>query len=473
MKPIYSLLLLLMILFSHQLIAQSVGIGTDTPHQSAALDISSTNKGVLIPRLTTVQRNAIANPAKGLQILNVDDNCTDVFDGTAWIKNCGTRVTGTALPSASNHATPNSWVRKLDISQGVWGMVQFSINNKGYVALGEQSSGFTAGCWEYDPVGNTWAQKANFPGTLRYYASSWSIGSKGYVVAGATSSIFLKDCWEFDPSANSWVQKANLPGSARVSAFEFSIGYKGYISCGRGPIDLWEYDVLNDSWVQRAAPPLPVPHAWISRFGGFSFAVGDKGYIGSGFQTDFAAISSYPSDLWEYNPATNSWLQKANFPGGYRFAPASFVLREKGYVCAGYFNDTQNSGELWRYDPATDTWTQRATLDGSIRAAGIGFTLGKRGYVGLGINQWNQYLNDLWEYQDEFDYGNAYNSAPVLTSLDSYNNGSWTVANNTIYSSNSGNIGIGTTTPAYKLEIAGTTKTTSVETNGLFVAGTT
>jgi hypothetical protein len=42
--------------------AQGVGIGTQNPSPSARLDIQSTNSGILIPRLSSVQRKAIANP---------------------------------------------------------------------------------------------------------------------------------------------------------------------------------------------------------------------------------------------------------------------------------------------------------------------------------------------------------------------------------------------------------------------------
>lgn len=50
----------------------SVGMGTLAPHASAALDISSNTKGLLPPRMTKVQRDAIASPAEGLMI-----SCTD------------------------------------------------------------------------------------------------------------------------------------------------------------------------------------------------------------------------------------------------------------------------------------------------------------------------------------------------------------------------------------------------------------
>lgn len=50
----------------------SVGIGTATPNSSAALDVSSTTKGLLIPRLTSAQRAAISNPAQGLLVFQTD-----------------------------------------------------------------------------------------------------------------------------------------------------------------------------------------------------------------------------------------------------------------------------------------------------------------------------------------------------------------------------------------------------------------
>ncbi|WP_067151575.1 fibrobacter succinogenes major paralogous domain-containing protein [Pseudotamlana agarivorans] len=49
-----------------------VGIGTETPHASAALEVSSTNKGFLPPRLTETQMNSIASPAEGLIVFCFD-----------------------------------------------------------------------------------------------------------------------------------------------------------------------------------------------------------------------------------------------------------------------------------------------------------------------------------------------------------------------------------------------------------------
>lgn len=54
------------------------------PDSSAMLDIQSTDKGLLIPRMTTAQRDAIANPATGLLIYNLDQVSFQSFDSTQW-----------------------------------------------------------------------------------------------------------------------------------------------------------------------------------------------------------------------------------------------------------------------------------------------------------------------------------------------------------------------------------------------------
>ncbi|WP_201981567.1 tail fiber domain-containing protein [Hymenobacter rubidus] len=61
----------------------SVGIGT-TPAASAALEVSSTTKGLLPPRLSTAQRNAIASPATGLVVYNTTTNRLNTWNGTSW-----------------------------------------------------------------------------------------------------------------------------------------------------------------------------------------------------------------------------------------------------------------------------------------------------------------------------------------------------------------------------------------------------
>ena len=70
----------------------NVGIGTETPVTSAKLEVSSTSKGFLPPRMTASQASAIASPAEGLMLYVTDTNGTFTskgwygFDGSAWYK---------------------------------------------------------------------------------------------------------------------------------------------------------------------------------------------------------------------------------------------------------------------------------------------------------------------------------------------------------------------------------------------------
>jgi len=61
-----------------------VGIGTTTPDASSALEVNATDKGFLMPRMTTAQRTAIASPVMGLQAYDTDTKSVWTFDGTDW-----------------------------------------------------------------------------------------------------------------------------------------------------------------------------------------------------------------------------------------------------------------------------------------------------------------------------------------------------------------------------------------------------
>lgn len=78
-------LLIIGFLFSIQVMSQT-GIGTTTPHASAKLDITSTDKGFLPPRMTASQRTSIGSPENGLIVYQTDGTPgLYYFNGTSWI----------------------------------------------------------------------------------------------------------------------------------------------------------------------------------------------------------------------------------------------------------------------------------------------------------------------------------------------------------------------------------------------------
>lgn len=62
-----------------------IGMGTTTPSSAAELDIVSTTKGVLFPRVTNAQMLAISSPTAGLQVFNTNANCMYYYNGTSWL----------------------------------------------------------------------------------------------------------------------------------------------------------------------------------------------------------------------------------------------------------------------------------------------------------------------------------------------------------------------------------------------------
>lgn len=83
--------------------AQNVSIGSFTANASALLDLTSTTKGLLIPRVTTVQKLAIVAPATGDFVFDVTFNEFYYYDGTAWVPflsaGNGWLLTGNSLTS--------------------------------------------------------------------------------------------------------------------------------------------------------------------------------------------------------------------------------------------------------------------------------------------------------------------------------------------------------------------------------------
>jgi uncharacterized protein (TIGR02145 family) len=71
------------------IIQAQIGIGVPNPDSSAVLELSSTSKGFLPPRLTTAQRDAIISPDVGLMIFNTTKNCLEWYNGTVWYNACG------------------------------------------------------------------------------------------------------------------------------------------------------------------------------------------------------------------------------------------------------------------------------------------------------------------------------------------------------------------------------------------------
>lgn len=90
--------ILILLLLSANVFAQTTarkgpvlfGSSQQKPDASAVVEFLSTSKGILPPRLTNVQRDAIVSPARGLEIYNVDSDSPQFFNGVTWVSSGGT-----------------------------------------------------------------------------------------------------------------------------------------------------------------------------------------------------------------------------------------------------------------------------------------------------------------------------------------------------------------------------------------------
>jgi uncharacterized protein (TIGR02145 family) len=78
-----SLLFILLISVSFYANSQ-ISIGDSLPDSCATLDLQASDRGLMLPRLSTMQMNDISNPATGLVIYNKTVNAVYCFDGTIW-----------------------------------------------------------------------------------------------------------------------------------------------------------------------------------------------------------------------------------------------------------------------------------------------------------------------------------------------------------------------------------------------------
>jgi hypothetical protein len=80
-----------------------VGIGTISPNTSSVLDLTSTTKAFLPPRMTSTQRDQITNPVAGMTIFNTTTTCLEIYRGTGWYNVC---TGGTSTPAPTITAIP-------------------------------------------------------------------------------------------------------------------------------------------------------------------------------------------------------------------------------------------------------------------------------------------------------------------------------------------------------------------------------
>lgn len=319
----------------------------------------------------------------------------------------------------------NTWTKLNDVGMGKRERATaFSIGSLGYLCGGlDTAEVIHKDLWAYDPQTDAWTQKADLPGSARRDAISFVVNNFAFVgsgmdsISGPTGNT-LKDFWRYNPTSNSWTAIADFPGAGGEGVYfatGFAVGGKGYLCGGKtGPnlysSQLWEYKPGNNQWIQRASFPGGV------RYQMSSFVVDAKAYVGMGTDQNI-----FKKDMYCYDPGANTWQTIAPFPGYERGAASTFTLEGRGFVCLG--NNGGLLSDLIEYNPQTDTWTLRAAFGGSERKSAVSFVIDNKAYVGTGKgysgkkDSWYVYAPSNYAALEAFEAALQIYPNPVCTDL--------------------------------------------------------
>lgn len=217
-------------------IGQNIGINATgaSPDTKAMLDIASTTSGLLIPRMTTAQRNAITSPPNGLMIYNITTNTQDVYRGSQWEStasiNPGTNLV--YVYSLADLPSPVSGAITLDANKMYVfsGFVNISPN---YISLNG------AGLRGTDPAKDG-VMSSVTGGVLRSTGVSVFIENLAVIPAGASTKAYefadasgTKFCNLFSGCS---VVEIGIPtlGVGQVSGFKATTIIENYWSCTDG-----------------------------------------------------------------------------------------------------------------------------------------------------------------------------------------------------------------------------------------------
>lgn len=144
---------------------------------------------------------------------------------------------------------------------------------------------------------------------------------------------------------------------------------------------------FGSTWNQKSKLPASGRHR------GTGIAISDKGYIGLGHMNGTGNNIMY-DDWWEFDPATNSWTQKANYPV-VNYACTVFSINNKAYAGGG----VSLAGEFYEFDPMTNQWTAIADCPESPGDE-TAFTVNGKAYItaGLSLVEYDPTL-DIWTYK--------------------------------------------------------------------------
>ena len=319
--------------------------------------------------------------------MTVDPIPTPRFTLAATAANGSIYALGGITPYVNGIATVEAF--KPNQLSGTWAtlasMPDEAIVSSGGVYNGEtlccQLSG-VAPCRSTTPT-NTWTPKAADP-SFRTYTAAGFIDGKLYVADGAINGDW-NNCTNtlkmYDPAPNTYSDKTSSP-TPRATASYGVIGGKLYVAGGNRsnpyfPMNLLEvYDPAANNWTNLVNMPIRQRQAG-------SAVVDGKLYVIGGYDRCDSQSCSPTGRVQVYDPATNTWTQKAPMPTP-RHSPVCAVLNGIIY-CIGGGDPVGYLNTVEAYNPASNTWMTSTPMP-TARAGMVAGVIGGVIYVAGGAN---------------------------------------------------------------------------------------
>jgi hypothetical protein len=198
--------------------------------------------------------------------------------------------------------------------------------------------------------------------------------------------------WEYHSENDSWTDKGIVPFIYPSSSF--SMQTKGYVLENKL---LFQYDPETNQWTQKASWNMPFP--WLE--GSSSFSTIHDFYIcgGQGF-------NSFYNFLYQYNELTDTWLSRKNFPEQRSYGAIGFSIHEKGYVALGQIGNFIPNLNIYEYDPLINDWKIKTSFQGILQNSHLGresanvFVIEDKAFIfgGYSIYYDNTQFNDLYKF---------------------------------------------------------------------------
>ena len=242
---------------------------------------------------------------------------------------------------------------------------------------------------------DVWVQKDSVNGPPRSSAASFVMDGEGFVISGLDIIDFNRKMYSYDVDQDDWdneepIGGINGSGLNRGGAIAFSINNKAYVGLGQGNTapyynDLWEFDPETNVWTQKAS------FIGSPRRQAVAFSIDTLAYVGTG-----QSANGFEKDFYSYNGQINTWVQLNDFGGTARKGAVGFRMGVQGYVGTG--DDGVYTDDFWQYQSSTDTWVEKAPCPATARTGACGWGIFPTAFLACGYDNTLNYKKDVWEY---------------------------------------------------------------------------